>query len=131
MSDIKYIPVSSVMDPDIPKIDGLTSVADALNKMRNAKCSSLIVDKRNERDEYGLISIGDLSANVISPDFAPQRMSAYQVMNKPVLSVEADMNIRYAIRLLTNFKISLALVVQQGKAVGIVNLRDMVFAYTA
>ena len=131
MTDTKYIPVSDVDEPDIPKIDALTSIADVLDKMRHASCGSLIVDKRNDRDEYGLISIGDLSANVISPDFAPERMSAYQVMTKPVISVESDMNIRYAIRLLTNFKISVALVVSQGTAVGIVRLRDMVFAYTA
>lgn len=130
MSEVKYIPVSDVMDADIPKIDGLTSIADAIEKMRNASCGSLIVEKRNDRDEYGLISIGDLSANVISPDFASERMSAYQIMTKPVLSVEADMNVRYAIRLLTNFKISLALVVKEGEAIGIVRLRDMVFAYT-
>ncbi|MEM0909727.1 MAG: CBS domain-containing protein [Pseudomonadota bacterium] len=130
MSQIKYIPVSDVMEPNIPKIDGLTSIAEAIGKMKDANSGSLIVDKRDDRDEYGLISIGDLAANVISPDFAPERMSAYQVMNKPVISVESDMNIRYAIRLLTNFKISVALVVKQGKAVGLVRLRDMVFAYT-
>jgi len=129
MSEIKYIPVSEVMNPNVKMIDGLISAVEAMTMMREGKNGSLIVDKRDEQDEYGLISIGDLSAKVIVPDIAPERVSAYQVMTKPVLSVESDMNIRYAVRLLTRFKISRALVLKDGKAVGIVALRDMVLRY--
>jgi len=129
MSEIKYIPVSEIMNPNVKMIDGLTNTSDAMAMMREEKNGSLIVDKRDEQDEYGLISIGDLSTKVAVPDIAPERVSAYQVMTKPVLSVESEMNIRYAIRLLTRFKISRALVVKNGKAVGIVALRDMVLRY--
>ena len=129
MSDIRYLAVSEVMNKDIHKIDGLATVTEAVHKMRDAGSGSLIVDKRNEQDEYGLISVGDLAYKVVAPDFAPDRMSCYQVMTKPVLTVESDMNVRYAIRLLTQFKISRALVVEGGKAVGFVSLRDMVLAY--
>jgi len=129
MSEIKYIPVSEIMNPNIKMVEGLSSVAEAMAMMRDGKNDSLVVDKRDEQDEYGLISIRDLSAKVIVPDVAPERVSAYQVMTKPVLSVESDMNIRYAIRLLTRFKISRALVLKGGKAVGIVALRDMVLRY--
>ena len=129
MNDIKYLAVSEVMKPEIQKIDGLATVTEAIKEMRTAGCGSLIVDKRNDQDEYGLISIGDLAYKVVAPDFAPDRISCYQVMTKPVLSVESDMNVRYAIRLLTRFKISRALVLENGRAVGIVSLRDMVLAY--
>ena len=126
MKEIRYIPVSEIMDPKIHKIDGLDSVSEVIKSMKDAKCSALIVDKRDDNDEYGLISIGDLAVNVVIPDASTDRMSAYQIMTKPVLSVESDMNIRYAIRLLTRFKVSRALVLQDGRAVGIVELRDMV-----
>ena len=129
MNDIKYLAVSEVMKPEIQKIDGLATVTEAVEKMRAAGSGSLIVDKRNDQDEYGLISIGDLAYKVVAPDFAPDRISCYQVMTKPVLTVESDMNVRYAIRLLTRFKISRALVVENGRAVGIISLRDMVLAY--
>ncbi len=130
MSEIKYVPVSEVMKPDIRKVDGLTSVKEAIDMMRDAGTGSLIIDKRDKKDEYGLISIGDLSATIVARDLAPERVSVYEIMSKPVLSVESDMNIRYAIRLLTRFKISRALVLQDGSAVGIVSLRDMVLRYS-
>ncbi|MCP4273893.1 MAG: CBS domain-containing protein [Gammaproteobacteria bacterium] len=130
MSEIKYIPVSEVMKPDIRKVNGLTSVKEAIDIMREAGTGSLIIDKRDKKDEYGLISIGDLSATIVARDLAPERVSVYEIMSKPVLSVESDMNIRYAIRLVTRFKISRALVLQDGRAVGIVSLRDMVLRYS-
>ena len=130
MNEIKYLAVSEVMKTNIPKVDGLTTITDALQMMRDNGNGSLIVDKRNEHDEYGLSSIGDLAAKVIAPGFAPDRVSAYQIMTKPVLTVESDMNVRYAIRLLTNFRINRALVVENGSSVGMVSLRDMILKYT-
>ncbi len=50
-------------------------------------------------------------------------------MNKPVLSVRPDMNIRYAIRLLEQINHIRALVIKDGKAVGIVTMYDMVIHY--
>ena len=130
MSEIKYIPVSEVMKTNIRKVDGLTNANEAIEMMREGRTGSLIIDKRHKRDEYGLVSIGDLAATIVARDLAPERVSVYEIMSKPVLSVESDMNIRYAIRLITRFKISRALVLKDGSAVGIVSLRDMVLRYS-
>ena len=51
-------------------------------------------------------------------------------MSKPVLTVDASMEIKYGIRLLANFGLSRSLVVDHNEAVGFVTLRDMVFRYT-
>ncbi len=51
-------------------------------------------------------------------------------MSKPVVTVPADMSIKYAVRLLVRFELSRALVVDaERKPVGIVTLRDMVLCY--
>lgn len=50
-------------------------------------------------------------------------------MSKPVLVVDADMDIKYAIRLLVRFGLSRSLVTEKGAMVGIVTMRDMVFRY--
>ena len=130
MSEIKYVPVSEVMKGNIKKVDGLTNVKEAIDLMREGRTGSMIIDKRDKRDEYGLVSIGDLASTIVAIDLAPERVSVYEIMSKPVLSVESDMNIRYAIRLITRFKISRALVLKDGSAVGIVSLRDMVLRYS-
>ena len=114
------------MTSDMEMIDGLTTVAEALSKLRAKQISSLIIKRRNDQDEYGLLTVHDIARAVLVPDLAPERVNAYEIMTKPVLTISADMNIRYAIRLLSRFSVSRALVLVHGEAVGIVTLRDMV-----
>lgn len=130
MTDIEHETVKEVMSKDMITIDGLTVISDALDIMRKHKISSLVVERRNESDEYGLVTVSDIANEVIVPDLSPDRTSAYQIMQKPVLSMRANMNIRYAIRLCTKFKVSRALVIEDDKAIGIVTLRDMLLRYT-
>lgn len=126
MTPAKYLPVRNVMTTDIEMIDGLTSVSDALDRLRRKQISSLIIERRNDTDEYGLLTVHDIASGVLVPDLSPDRVSAYEIMAKPVLSIDVEMNVRYAIRLLTRFSVSRALVLEAGNAVGIVTLRDMV-----
>lgn len=130
MTDTKYETVKEVMSDNLIMIDGLTTISNALNIMRSNKISSLVVQRRDDSDEYGLLTVADIADEVVVPDLSPERTSAYQVMQKPVLSLRANMNIRYAIRLLNKFSLSRALVVEDDKAIGIVTLRDMILRHT-
>jgi len=56
-------------------------------------------------------------------------VSVYEIMSKPVLTVNVKMNVKYAIRLLSRLHLSRALAVEHGKMVGIVTLRDMSIRY--
>lgn len=126
MSDRDNVVVRAVMQPAPKKIDGLATVRQAVELMRQDKISSLVIDKRHENDEYGLVVVHDVAEKVIGPDLSPDRVSVYEIMSKPVVTVDAEMDIRYAIRLLTRFGLSRALVVDKGELVGLVTLRDMV-----
>lgn len=130
MSDGEYVAIKDVMTPRVETIDGLSTVAEALDRMRTKKISSLIIERRGEFDEFGLLTVQDIATHVVEPDRSPDRISAYEIMTKPVLSLDAKMNIRYAIRLLTRLGLVRALVLDHGDAVGVVTLRDMVFRYT-
>ena len=67
----------------------------------------------------------DIAEKVIGADRSIDRTSVYEVMSKPVLTVTTQMNIKYAIRLLSRFQLTRAFVVENEKVVGIVTLRDM------
>ena len=131
MSERSYIRVRQVMTPNLQVIDGLASVREAIARMRDARVNSLIIDRRHEGDEYGMLSVHDIAGEVIGKDRSPERTSVYEVMSKPVLTVDVDMDIRYAIRLLTRFRLSRALVTERGDMVGIVTLRDMAIRATS
>jgi len=53
---------------------------------------------------------------VIAKDRAPDRVNVYEIMTKPVLTLSPEMNIKYAARLLVEFKLTRALVVDEARA---------------
>jgi|TARA_R110002096_G_scaffold428927_1_gene641234 signal-transduction protein with cAMP-binding, CBS, and nucleotidyltransferase domain len=130
MTEIKHETVKDVMSEKLIMIDGLTTISNALGIMRKNETSSLVINRRNDSDEYGLLTARDIAKEVVVPDKEPERISAYQVMQKPVLSIRANMNVRYAIRLLLKFDVFRALIIEDDVAIGLVTLEDMLLRYT-
>ncbi|HJN24907.1 MAG TPA: CBS domain-containing protein [Rhodospirillales bacterium] len=130
MSNKKIIKVGEVMTPDVKTIEGTQTVDKAIELMRNSGVSSLIVDRRNIDDEFGMVVVTDIATKVIGPDKAPERVGIYEIMTKPVLTISEGMDIRYAVRLLGQFGISRALVTDKNRhLMGLVTLRDMVLRH--
>lgn len=118
--------VRDVMQTDFDVIDGMKNVAEALEAMRAGGSSAAIVDRKHEDDEYGLLLISDVARHVIGPDRNPERVNVYEIMAKPVLSVHPDMQIKYCARLLQQFDLTRAPVIENRTAVGIVSFDDLV-----
>ncbi|MBI4754540.1 MAG: CBS domain-containing protein [Betaproteobacteria bacterium] len=122
----KVIRVRDVMKREVDLVDGLTTVAEALRMMRHVETKSLIVDKRHDDDEYGIVLLSDIARQVLAKNRAPQRVNVYEIMSKPVVSVDPAMDIRYCARLFDKFGLSRAPVLENGQIVGVVSYTDMV-----
>ena len=122
----KVIRVREVMKTHVDRVDGLTSVADALRQMKHVETKCLLVNKRHPEDEFGIVLISDIARSVLANDRAPERVHIYEIMSKPVISVDPDMDIRYCARLFDKFGLSRAPVVENGDMIGIVSYTDMV-----
>ena len=126
MRELDKIKVKDVMRDTVTFVDGSIDVLEAMKVMKKAKTTSLIVKKRTDDDEYGMILFSDIAKQVIAKDRAPQRVNAFEVMAKPVVSVRPDMSIRFCARLFENFGISHAPVIDQQNVVGIVSYYTLV-----
>jgi predicted transcriptional regulator len=122
----KLIRVRDVMKPGYDMIDGKMTVQDALRTMRHVETKTLIVDKRDDDDEYGVVLLSDIAKQVLAKDRSPERVNIYEIMSKPVISVRPDMDIRYCARMFEQFGLSRAPVIEEGKVIGIVSFTDMV-----
>ncbi len=118
--------VADVMEPGYPVIDGIATVAEALVLMNEKTTSFLIVAKRDDDDEYGLITTRDIAEHVLAPHRPPERTNVYEIMSKPVLSVPPGMNIRYCARLFQRFGISFAPVIDGDDITGVVSYAQLV-----
>ena len=126
MTQKKLVRVREVMKDDFDIIDGKMTVMEALEKMKHVETKSLIVEKRNDDDEYGMVLISDIAKNVLAKDRSPNRVNIYEIMSKPVMSVDPEMDIRYCARLFEHFGLARAPVIESRKIVGIVSFTDMV-----
>ncbi|HYE34114.1 MAG TPA: CBS domain-containing protein [Methylocaldum sp.] len=120
------IRVRDVMKTDFGTIDGIATISDALKKMKSMKTSVLVVNKRHDDDEYGLITAGDIARHVLAKDRAPDRVNVYEIMSKPVISVHPDMDIRYCSRLFANHNLVRAPVLDGRNVVGMISPNTLV-----
>jgi len=118
--------VSQVMMPNFKKIDGVTRVAEALKMMKEDGLNAMLIEPRDESDVFGILTLKDIARKVISQRRKLHETHVYEIMSKPVLSVPASMPVSYAARLLTNFNVSYAMVIEGDQVVGMVSLNGMV-----
>ena len=118
--------VRDVMKHHVDLVDGLTTVADALRQMKHVETKALIVMKRHPDDEFGIVLISDIARQVLAKDRSPERVNIYEIMSKPVVSVDPEMDIRYCARMFDRFGLSRAPVIEAGQIIGVVSHTDMV-----
>lgn len=118
--------VRDVMKDDYALIDGLTTVAEAIHIARDKGVKALIVKKRDDDDEFGLVLMNDIAKKVLSQNRSPERVNVYEIMTKPALYVSPDMNVKYCARLFERFGISRAPVIQNSEVLGVVSYNSIV-----
>ncbi|AZG73022.1 CBS domain-containing protein [Shewanella livingstonensis] len=115
-----------VMNNHYAMIDGMLTVAEAIQVAISKKVNILVVNKRNQHDEYGMVLMSDIARKVLAKDKSPERTNIYEIMIKPVFSVSADMDVRYTARLFERFNINKAPVIEAGNILGFVAYDDIV-----
>jgi predicted transcriptional regulator len=118
--------VKDVMKTEYDLIHGIETVANALRQAKHLETECLLVDRRNDDDEYGIVLLADIAKKVLGADKAPDRVNVYEIMSKPIISVDPDMDIRYCARLFERFGLTLAPVIQNRTVAGVVSYRDIV-----
>ena len=126
MSEREVVRVGDVMKRDVDVVDGMATVQEALQIMKHQDHKCVVVKKRHTSDQLGILLISDIARHVVAKGRAPERVNVYEVMAKPVITVEPKMAIRHCARLFDRFHISRAPVVENGEIVGVVSFTDLV-----
>jgi CBS domain-containing protein len=126
MTTKQRIFVKDVMKADYGTIDGKATIMDALTEMKRLQTAVLVVNKKHDHDEYGLIPVSDIARQVLARDKAPSRMNVYEVMTKPAVCVDPEMDIRYCSRLMSSLNLTRVLVVKDNTLLGTVSPRALV-----
>ena len=127
MSHKHIVRVRDVMKTEFDLVDGMSTVEEALRASKHAeKSKCFIVNVRHDNDEYGIVLLSDIAKKILSRNKSPERVNIYEIMSKPVVSVNPGMDIRYCSRLFENFGLGRAPVVENKKVIGMVGYTDIV-----
>lgn len=123
----KYISAREVMHTEHLELDGLATVKEALDAMKAANASVVMVKKRHEQDAWGILLLSDIAKKVLAKDRAPDRVNVYEIMSKPAISLDPDMDVRHCARMFERFGLSSVPVIENGEVLGIVSYSELVF----
>ena len=126
MNNKVIVRVKDVMNRGFDLVDGMDTVAEVLKNSKHPETKCFIVDTRHENDEYGIVLLSDIAKQVLAKNKSPERINIYEIMAKPVVCVDPEMDIRYCSRLFENFGLSRAPVVENLKVIGVVGYTDIV-----
>lgn len=128
MPNVREMKAADIMHKGVEAISSSTTVAAALRKMQQLKVSSLIVERRNKDDAYGIFSKTDIVTKVI--DAGPKRrnlskIKVFEIMSKPLVTVPPGLAIKYCIRLMKKSGVTRVPVFDGKQIVGILSMTDI------
>ncbi|MDX2319015.1 MAG: CBS domain-containing protein [Moritella sp.] len=126
MKQHKVTRVIDVMANAYVMVDGITTVKEGIRLARQHTVKALIVNKRHDNDEYGIVLMNDIAKKVLAQNRSVERTNIYEIMTKPALSVAPDMNVKYCARLFEHFGLSRAPVIKDGEVIGMVSYNNIV-----
>ena len=113
-----------IMTRNVVTISGSATIAEAVKLMKDKGLRALIVEPRNDRDPYGMVTETDIVYKVAAYGHDPKTMRVFEIMTKPCITVNPDLGVEYVARLFANTKIRRAPVVK-GELLGIISISDI------
>ncbi|MGB6297018.1 MAG: CBS domain-containing protein [Rivularia sp. (in: cyanobacteria)] len=116
---------ADIMTTDVATIRSGATVAEAVKLMQTSCWHALIVERRSDQDAYGIITFSDIVYKVIALGKDPAKVSVYEIMSKPCIVVNPDLDVEYVARLFAEHHLLRAPVIQ-GELMGIISLVDII-----
>jgi CBS domain-containing protein len=127
-ANVRVKKAQDLMHKGVETIDGSVTVAKALKKMREKKVSSLIVNRRDVGDAWGIVTKKDIVTKVVDPGPSRRNLSStkvYEIMSKPMVTVSPGLAIKYCIRLMAKAGVTRAPVFDGKEIIGILSFTDV------
>lgn len=116
--------VADIMSKKVITIRSFATVANAVKLMRDHNLNSLIVDRLDESDSYGIITKTDIIYKVAAKGLDPKQVRVCEIMTKPCIVVNPDLSIKSVAQLFANTGIRRAPIIRD-ELLGIISTTDL------
>ncbi|MDH3365307.1 MAG: CBS domain-containing protein [Thermoplasmata archaeon] len=106
---------------ELPTISPEAPVLEAINKMLEAKCYTILVPRAGPHDAYGILTKRDIISKVIAEGKDPAKAKVKEFMSKPlVLLTNLSLDLRWVANAMANSRVSTIAVFEKGDFYGYV-----------
>ena len=127
-ANVRTKKAQDLMHKGVETIGGSATAAEALKKMRGNKVSSLLVERRDNGDAWGIVTKKDIVTKVIDPGPSRRNLSTtkvYEIASKPLVTVSPGLAIKYCVRLMSKAGVTRAPVFDGKEVIGILSFTDV------
>jgi CBS domain-containing protein len=115
--------VEDIMVESVITVDADATVMKAVKLMNEHEIGCLIVTRR--RKAVGIITERDLLKRVITNSKNPIKIKVREIMTKPLIAGQPDMDLEDATRLMFERQIKKLPIVDRGRLLGLITLTDV------
>jgi len=123
-SEPRVTTVRNFVKTDPLTIDADDSVLTASQRMRDRGAGNILVMIKGEAK--GILTERDILNRVAADNLLPSSILVRKIMSSPMISVSADTPLPEAVKLMAKHRIRTLFVVDDGKPLGLLNMRSIV-----
>ena len=106
---------------ELPTIGPEASILEAIDKMTDANCFTLLVPRKGSTDAYGIVTKRDIVSKVIAEGKDPSQTKVSDCMSKPlVLLTNLSLDLRWVAKAMANSRVATIAVFEKGDFYGYV-----------
>jgi CBS domain-containing protein len=107
-------------------VSPMATVRESMKLMREHKVRSVIVEKTSPSGAYGLVTFKNILQSIVAQDGDIDLLNVYDIANTPAISVSADLDVKYAARMMVTNSIKRLLVIDNNELQGILTMTDII-----
>jgi len=107
-------------------VSPMATVRESLKLMREHTVRSVIVEKTSPSGAYGLVTFKNILQSIVAQDGDIDLLNVYDIANTPAISVSAELDVKYAARMMVASSIKRLLVIDNNELQGILTMTDII-----
>lgn len=120
--------VKDIMLREVVTVSTFATIREAMRVMKQNKVKSLVVEKRDAHDAYGIITYTNILKTIVAEEGDIDLVNVYDICAKPALTISRELDVKHAARLMVNIGVRRLLVTSSNELAGIVTMSDIVGA---
>ncbi|UCC68394.1 MAG: CBS domain-containing protein [Armatimonadota bacterium] len=115
-----------IMTTEVVTVKASATAAEVVTLMKEKGVRALIVDRRDDGDAYGIVTQRDVVYSVMAERRDPTEVKVHEIMTKPLVVVNPDLDVVYVARLMAQKGLSRAPVIYGQKLQGVISVTDII-----